>query len=712
MSRLYAIESTWSLTGAAADHRLALPPEKIEALAGEIAARLLTNDAQRVELPAPVRRFVEAMLADLKAAGSKGVLLPGATLSFDTMSAVQAANTKINAPVDRAAPLTGAPEPLGFAEFAASLERGAIENLLILDCNPAYDAAPDLYFGRLLKTVPFSVHAGQYEDETGALCHWHLPLSHPLETWSDLSAPDGTMSIVQPLIRPLYDSRSAHEILALYGGEAAPSGFDLVRETWRNGADESGFEQWWRGALVTGVASGRSPQRVSATGAGLESGIPEAPASNPVSAFPPLSGSFTAVIRSDPTVYDGRAANNAWLQECPKPLSKDTWSNVVSFAPEDASALGVENGDVVKVSSEDGDVEGPARLDKGQASGVVGLTLGYGRTSAGAIGNGLGYNARQLAPRKFSNVIPGVSVTRTGRQETIPSTQTHFQLDGELKKLLPEVMNGSGVASVASKEGPAPSLFEPSPPADPYSWAMVIDTAACTGCNACVLACQSENNIAVVGPDEVANGRIMHWLRIDSYDIGTEDEPRHGFEPVPCMQCEKAPCEPVCPVEASIHDTEGLNVQVYNRCVGTRFCQSNCPYKVRKFNWFAYNSGQEYKNLGEDPMPARNNPDVTVRARGVMEKCTYCVQRISRARRSAEKTDQPIPEGGVVTACQEACPTQAISFGNLQDKASKVNALRADPRHFALLEELGTRPRTTYLARVRNPNPELKGDDA
>jgi molybdopterin-containing oxidoreductase family iron-sulfur binding subunit len=359
------------------------------------------------------------------------------------------------------------------------------------------------------------------------------------------------------------------------------------------------------------------------------------------------------------------------------------------------------------VTSADGAIEGPARIDLGQASGVVGLTLGYGRLRAGAIGTALGYNPRLLAPGRPDTLVIGVDLRKTGRRAAVPSSQEHFRIEGDLEKLLPEVKAGEAGAGGADHKKPLASLFEPGPPRDPYSWAMVIDTAACIGCNACVIACQSENNIAVVGPDEVANGRIMHWLRIDRYELGDTKEPRQGFEPVPCMHCEKAPCEPVCPVEASIHDTEGLNVQVYNRCVGTRFCQSNCPYKVRRFNWFAYNSGQEYKDLGEDPSRARFNPDVTVRARGVMEKCTYCVQRISRARREAEKTDTPIPDGGVVTACQEACPTRAISFGNLQDRDAKVNSLRADPRHFTLLEELGTRPRTTYLARVRNPNPKL-----
>jgi molybdopterin-containing oxidoreductase family iron-sulfur binding subunit len=709
MSRLYAIEPAWTLTGANADHRLALPPEKIEAVAKELAARLGGGDARAADLPAEARAFIDAMLADLQSARNGGVLLAGDTLGAGARDAIDKANQAIGAPFDAIDLPGGQPRPENFEAFLAALDAGKVQNLLVLDCNPAYDVAPGATFAKKLQAVPFAVHAGCHDDETAGLCRWHVPLSHSLEAWSDLRAAEGTASIVQPLIRPLYDTRSAHEILASYAGDPAPSGYDIVRATWRQNEPDDAFENWWRNALVQGVASGRMPKGAQPTPAG-EGTVPAASPSPP--GGDPRNGRFTAVLRPDPTIYDGRFANNAWLQECPKPLSKDTWTNVVSLAPEDAQSLGVKDGDVVSVTSAAGAIKGPARIDRGQAGGVIGLTLGYGRLRAGAIGTGLGYNARLLAPGKLDSFIAGVDVRKTERRETVPSSQKHFRLEGDLQKLLPEIVAGKAGPGLGEKTGPRPSLFEPRPPRDPYSWAMVIDTAACIGCNACVIACQSENNIAVVGPDEVANGRIMHWMRIDRYELGDQKEPRQGFEPVPCMHCEKAPCEPVCPVEASVHDSEGLNVQVYNRCVGTRFCQSNCPYKVRRFNWFAYNSGQEYKDLGEDPTKARFNPDVTVRARGVMEKCTYCVQRISGARREAEKTDRPIPDGGVTTACQDACPTRAIQFGNLQDKNSLVNGLRADPRHFTLLDELGTRPRTTYLARVRNPNPKLAGESA
>ena len=351
---------------------------------------------------------------------------------------------------------------------------------------------------------------------------------------------------------------------------------------------------------------------------------------------------------------------------------------------------------------------GPMRLSNGLAPGVLQLSLGYGRKHAGAIGDDIGFNVALLRTTSSPWIAEGVSVRRIGPNGRLsPATAGLFALEGKAEELAPE----SEVGAKASPPTPMPSFFPPwpTPIGDPYAWAMVIDTDACIGCNACVVACQSENNVPSIGPDEISRGRDMHWLRIDAYDHGAPPDPRPVFQPVPCMQCEAAPCEPVCPVEASVHDHEGLNVQVYNRCIGTRFCQSNCPYKVRRFNWFGYADGQEYRNLGDPIVKAANNPDVSVRARGVMEKCTYCVQRISRARRLAERETRLIGEGEVVTACQAACPTRAIHFGNLVDPNSTVSKLRREPNHYVLLGDLGTRPRTTYLAKLRNSNPELGG---
>ena len=369
--------------------------------------------------------------------------------------------------------------------------------------------------------------------------------------------------------------------------------------------------------------------------------------------------------------------------------------------------LGLNDGDVAEIEVGERRVQGPVRIDHGQAEGVVAVALGYGRSRAGAIGNGIGFDVYPLRSLGNPWLVDNVTLRKIGGTRPVPATQHHFQIEAEVDELLPLVSLielAKGIGRKPFKKEPKPTFYPP-PKDNTYAWAMVIDAAACIGCNACVVACQAENNVAVVGPEEIEAGRDMHWLRVDTYESAPGE--MRGFQPVPCMQCEHAPCEPVCPVAASVHDSEGLNVQVYNRCVGTRFCQSNCPYKVRRFNWYGYNDGQEYKNLGAPSVTAQHNPNVTVRARGVMEKCTYCVQRISAARREAEKENRAIADGEVVTACQSACPTRAISFGNRNDPKAAVNDKREEKQHYALLGHLGTRPRTTYLARLTNPNPAL-----
>ena len=706
VSRLYSVESSRTLTGANADHRLSIDPKAIDALARALADHVLQRKSGRGnQLPEPVRKLFQAITADLTST-DKAVILAGDTLPQPTRADIERANDRLGASYARySGPADHEVRPM--QELWSALEKNEVSDLVLLDRNPVYDF-PDPKLKAAISKVAFSVHAGMLENETARVTGWHLPLSHILETWSDLTATDGTVSIVQPLIRPLYDTRSLHEIVAMLSGDPAPSGYEIVRRTWQKDQQSGPFEAWWRKSLIAGLVSGQT---------GADAAVAAGPASAESSGGPADAGSeggFTAVIRPDPTIYDGTFADNAWLQECPKPIIKNTWSNVIALSHADAEKLGVTSGDVIAVTSHEGRIEGPVQVDKGQGDGIVGLTLGYGRGAAGAIGTGLGYNARQLSPREFASVISSVKLVKTDKRDPVPSTQKQFELEGELSRLMPLVTPADHYAvDLKSRPDFGEHFNHPQRPSDGYSWAMVIDNAACIGCHACVVACQAENNIAVVGPEEVANHRIMQWIRVDRYERDSESPTSvGGFEPVPCMQCEKAPCEPVCPVEASVHDVEGINNQVYNRCVGTRFCQSNCPYKVRRFNWFAYNSGQEYKNLGEDPMPAEKNPDVTVRARGVMEKCTYCVQRISRARRQAEKEDRRIPDGGVVTACQQACPTQAIHFGNLQDLGSQVSTLRNDPRHFTLLEELGTSPRTTYLARLRNANPDLQEESS
>lgn len=698
--RLYAVEPALTLTGANADHWLALHPELISRVAVEIAAALEGRPSQ-TDLPPTATRFARAVAADLLASKGSAIVTVGDRQPPELHALCHWINAQLEAPVDMIAPIDTHPQTHSdsLKSLADDLNSGAVQTLIVVDANPAYDTPASLRIAGRIRRVPFSAHLGLHDDETAALCHWHVPQSHPLESWSDLRGPDGTASIVQPLIRPLYDSRSVHDFAALLAGQVAPSSYALVRQTWQTQTPTDGFDEWWRSVLHEGVIADSAAPNVVAR-------VAKRPVSAPAKAV--SAQALTLVLAPDPAVWDGGLANNPWLQECPRPFTKEVWGNSFGLSPADAARVGVRDGDELRLEHRGKAIEGPVRIQRGQPDGVLSASLGYGRSRAGAIGNGIGFDLYALRDLDTPWRLDGVTVAPTGKRHPTPSTQDQFTLEGEAKDLYPILT----LAELAQGEHPPdhdyanlPTLL-PAMKYDSYAWSMVIDTSACIGCNACVVACQSENNVPVVGPEQALLGRDMHWLRIDAYVVEPDEPP--GFQPVPCMQCEQAPCEPVCPVAASVHDGEGLNVQVYNRCIGTRFCQANCPYKVRRFNWFGYADGQEYADLGETVVKASHNPDVTVRARGVMEKCTYCVQRISRARRAAEKDDRPIADGEVVTACQAACPTQAIHFGDRNNAAAGINALRDLPQHYALLGHLGTKPRTTYLARIRNPNPALK----
>ncbi len=698
MLRLYAVEPVPSLTGANADHVLALSPAEIGRLACAIAIGLGAT------LPAPglggdLAHFSKAVLADLKSNTGRGLVLAGPALAPDIRALVCWINAKLDAPVAYLDPVAGSDSQPGLEALTQCLNAGQVKTLITIECNPVYDAPPELDFRSALQKAEFRAHLSQITDETSELCEWRLPASHALEGWSDLRALDGTASIVQPLIDPLYDTKTAHDLIAIVSGSSGAKPYDLVRETWRSQAGKDDFEGWWRKALQDGVILGTAFPPIN----------PGEPAFPEIKAPQPPEGA-TLVLAADPSLGDGRFAHNAWLQECPKPFTKQVWGNALGMNNADAVKLGLQNGHKVLLTRGKRLLEVPVLIQEGHAPGVMSLTLGNGRAAAGAIGSDVGVNAFDLREASAPWVLDRIKIERLPAAENIAIATAVTRLDADTKKLFP-VLTLASLPSADLKRNQAsqPSLLSPSPRPAP-AWAMVIDNTACIGCNACVMACQAENNIPVVGPEEIEWGRIMHWIRIDAYE--SEDRPHGqtrvaGFNPVPCMQCEKAPCEPVCPVAASIHDSEGLNVQVYNRCVGTRFCQANCPYKVRRFNFFGYASGQEYKNLGAEALDAQKNPDVTVRARGVMEKCTYCVQRISRARRAAEKENREIRDGEVVTACEAACPTRAIRFGDL-DRDSEVRRLRTQPQHYALLGDLDTRPRTTYLARIFNPNPALE----
>lgn len=693
MSRIHVLESTPTITGAKADFRHVVAPVDLAEMVVELANGLGAN-LRAADLGEDHRQTVRKLLDDLRAPNRKALVLAGPHLPAHVHALCHWINATLSAPVSYA-PRVDAPaghEPAGLADLARALNDKSVSFLVTIGVNPAYDAPADLALAEALSRVQRFLHAGIYHDETAAHAKWHVPLTHPLEAWSDWYAPDGTAAVGQPLIDPLHASRSHHEVLALLMG-ANTSGYDIVRATWQKSITTP-FDTWWQGVLRDGVVPPGGPRPAA----------PPKPALPQVPPPAPRSESLTLLLAPDPAMYDGARANNAWLQELPKPLTKQVWGNALQIGPEDAARLGIDTGDDVTISVGARSIDCVAHVMQGHAPGVLALSLGYGRTSAGMIGDGIGANAFALRDTAHGWTLPDVRLTKTGHKSEVLLAQRVVSArdlgDDELHKRFPVLHDLRG--EVAGP-GPLASLYpeRPRPPAD-HAWGMVIDTAVCIGCNACVVACQAENNIPVVGPEQIEIGRFMQWLRIDTYDRGDASQPFAGFQPVPCMHCEKAPCEPVCPVEASVHDGEGLNVQVYNRCIGTRFCEANCPYKVRRFNFRAYADGEEFANLGADLYRAQKNPDVTVRTRGVMEKCTYCVQRISRARRESEKEDRPIGVNEVTTACQDACPTRAITFGDLARPDDTVNALRKEPRHYALLAELDTRPRTTYLAELRD----------
>jgi len=591
---------------------------------------------------------------------------------------------------------------------------GKVDLLIILGGNPVYDAPSDLNFADAMTSskVPLRVHYGLYQNETAELCQWHVNATHELESWGDARAYDGTASIIQPLIAPLYNGKSAIEFVALLSGQTEVNGYDIVRAFWQKQHRGADFEQFWRKSLHDGWIEGTTyqPKTVTAKAQGIP--IPSAADSNAIELN----------IRRDPTIYDGQFSNNGWLQELPKPMNKLTWDNAVLMGPKMADRLGVKTIDVVELELYGKKVTGPVWVQVGHPDNSVTVSLGYGRKRAGRVGTGQGFDAYPLRTSANPWIATGVQIRKTGDKYVLASTQGYQWMDTPDGNHRPLAREGTleeyrKDPNFAKEQGedPAPglTLYKPYPyKEEDYAWGMAIDLNSCVGCNNCMLACQSENNIAVVGKEQCAIGRHMHWIRIDTYyhypdeAARDRDNPKAYFQPVPCQQCENAPCEVVCPVGATVHSSEGLNDMTYNRCVGTRYCSNNCPYKVRRFNFFLFQDWEtpQYKMM--------RNPDVSVRSRGVMEKCTYCVQRINERRIDAEREDRKINDAAhpneLQTACQQSCPAEAIIFGNINDPNSKVSKLKSQARNYSLLGELNTRPRTTYLAEVRNPNPELE----
>ncbi len=719
MSRLYVLESTPTITGAKADHRLPVQAQQIAAYA-QMLAHLLEVELPGAapDLPEAHREWLAALARDLQDHAGTSLIIAGA----EQPPSVHVLAHAINAALDNVGRTVTYTEPVEVAPvdqleslrtLVDDMQAGQVDTLLIIAANPVLTAPVDLAFGDALAQVDLPIHLSLYYDETSAHCAWQIPATHYLESWGDVRAFDGTATVLQPLIAPLFDGKSPHEVLAALLGESTlTTPYELVRRTWSNyyadlaNPPEGDFERFWRTALHDGVVAGTtfSPVAVTLTSdwaTALQQGT--ADTSSAAS-----SDTLEIIFRPDSTIGDGRFVNNGWLQELPKQLSTLTWDNAALLSPATAARLGLNAQDVVLLEFAGRSVGAPIWILPGHADNSVTLHLGYGRTWNSTADEPLGFNAYALRTTDARWFGSGLTIRKTGDSYPLATTQNHFLMEGRdlVRMATLEEYTADPQRFETDHNEPA-TLYPGYSYENGHAWGMTIDLTACIGCNACTIACQVENNIPIVGKEGVRNGREMHWLKVDHYYRGEADNPESYFQPRPCMHCETAPCELVCPVGATLHDSEGINQMVYNRCVGTRYCSNNCPYKVRRFNFLDYVEADEIPLL-----QMWRNPDVTVRARGVMEKCTYCIQRINAARLTAEEEDRPLRDGEIQTACQTACPTRAIEFGDINDPQSRVAQLKAQPLNYGLLaEDLGTRPRTTYLAALRNLNPELAGID-
>jgi Fe-S-cluster-containing dehydrogenase component len=703
------VDSTATPTGAKADHRLPLRAVDIEAFAAAIAAGIgahgVDTSASSQMTAGPHAKWIAAVVKDLQQHRGASAVIPGEHHS----PAVHVLALAINDALGN----TGKtvihtdlldPNPVddfdSLRELAEDMEAGKVEMLVIVGGNPVYNAPVDFAFSQRMSKVKLRIHMGLYADETSELCQWHIPEAHFLETWSDARAYDGTVTIMQPLIMPLYFGRSVHELLAAFGDQPNQTPYEIVKAYWNRQHPGADFEDWWRKAVHDGIVLNSALAARPVTFKAASTGTSAAPAK------PAPAQGLEIVFRPDPLIFDGRFANNGWLQELPRPLTTLTWDNAAFVSPRTAERLGLQNEDLVELNYRGRKVKAPVWMVPGHPDESVTVHLGYGRTSAGRVGNGVGFNAYALRTSDAPSFGSGLEIVKTGSKFPLAPTQNAHLMEGRaivISGEIDEYRKNPGFAKEKAEEPPKELTIYPGFKYEGYAWGMAIDQTACVGCNACMVACQAENNIPVVGKDQVLMRRAMHWIRVDSYYKGPMDDPKETyFQPVPCMHCENAPCELVCPVQATNHSAEGLNDMVYNRCVGTRYCGNNCPYKVRRFNFFLYS------DWNTPSLKLQRNPDVSVRSRGVMEKCTYCVQRINEAKIDAEKEGRKVRDGEIVTACEAACPTQAIVFGDINDPASRVAKLKAEQLNYSLLAELNTRPRTTYLAALRNPNPEIE----
>jgi molybdopterin-containing oxidoreductase family iron-sulfur binding subunit len=726
MNRLYAVETAYGLTGGVADHRIAVAPSVVPVVAAKLAAALLRKglplrtdlEGLRQALAAFERHpfdhpAIDAMAADLLAHRGRGVVAAGPRHPAVVHSLVHFLNEALGntgetviLAADRE--FDREPQKTTAIALARDLDAGRVETLLVLGGNPVYDGLADHALAERIARAKNVWRLGARYDETSVVAGWHLPMAHPFEAWSDARAWDGTLGVVQPLILPLYDGKTPAELLAALLEERSSRGYDLVRETWKRWIDGPDFEARWRKVLHDGALEGS---------ASLHEAVPVGSSwygDLPILAREAVREGIEVAFDRDLKVLDGRFANLGWLQELPDPITRLTWDNAALVAPSTADRLGVGSGDVVEIAVGSASISIPVFVAPGHAAGAVTLPFGYGRTRAGRVADGVGVDVFPLRTTA-SPWSARAEIRPTGRRHLLATTQDHHVVD-TLGKTEREVRAETLIREAERShydEHPdfarhvvhVPEdvhLWKPHA-YDGYKWGLSIDLNACVGCNACTIACQAENNIPVVGKDEVLRGREMHWIRVDRYFSGDPEEPAVAYQPMACQHCENAPCEQVCPVAATVHDHEGLNVMVYNRCIGTRYCSNNCPYKVRRFNWF-----NNHKSRSAVEMLVFN-PEVTVRSRGVMEKCTFCIQRIATAKIAAKNEGRKVRDGEIVPACAQACPTQAIVFGDLNDEASRIRKIHDDPRSYGILEEINTKPRLRYQARLRNRSEALGG---
>jgi molybdopterin-containing oxidoreductase family iron-sulfur binding subunit len=725
LNRLYSIESTPTTTGLKAEHRLGLRASEIPAFAAALAAAVGASGvpAAPYTWTDAQQKFLAALARDLKAHAGRSAVIPG--LYQD--ASVTALAAAINAALGNTGKTVIAAEALNplpsdqigdFKALVGDLNAGKVDWLVILNANPIYSAPADLEFAGAFDKAKVVAHLGAHVDETGSIAHWHIPAAHYLESWSDARAYDGTVSIVQPLIDPLYGGRTAHHVFQILLNEPGLSPYEAVRATWK-GTIKGEFEAGWRKALhdgwMDGTASGSGGKAVG----GAASAVPT----------PSSKDAIEIIFRPDPNIYDGRWSNVGWLQELPKPVTNLSWDNAALVSGAMLTKLNLEEDNIIEITVGGKKVKAPVIVAPGHPDNAVTVYLGYGRELAGRVGSGQGFNAYLIRPIDAPFHTTG-TVAKVDGTWGLAITKSHFQDHrgarfgergtGNNSLEADEAIYERGIIRYATLEEwkanpgfanegegrPKTEMDTTLFPNWDYSkgnaWGMSIDMNSCTGCNACIVSCYAENNIAVVGKQEVRIGRNMQWLRIDTYFEGDLSAPRAHFQPMACQHCENAPCEQVCPVGATVHTPEGLNAMVYNRCVGTRYCSNNCPYKVRRFNFLLFS------DFETESLKLSRNPDVSVRSRGVMEKCSYCVQRISAAKIESDKDNTPIADGAIQTACQQACPAAAITFGNINDQGSRVAKLRTDERSYQVLADQNTRPRTTYVAAVLNMNQELE----